>query len=180
MHHQVLVVAQRHLQQVRSVPLAHDPVVAPSSSTAWVERQPVVMLRKLLLLDAHGVHIVTHSPHKAPQAPQAPDAHATPTVGRVSFLLQAHHLLRGHVGHDRLGGQPGEAGDRRQVAEHEHARAEAAVHAAVGPQEFAAQLVLNEAHGGWSETRTLGGMGWLAMVRMLLDSLQQEATTLIL
>lgn len=65
------------------------------------------------------------------------------------------------LGHDALSGQAGEAGDGRKVAEHQHARTEASLHAPAWPQEFASQLVLDEAHGGgaWTEQSDAEKMG---------------------
>ena len=116
----LVVVPQGHLQQLRA------PALAPG-----VQRQTVVVLRQLLLLDAHGVHIVPclaadQNPATATQA-----LTAAATAGRVPLLLE-DHLLRWEVLHHGLGGQAGECGHRRQVAEHDHARAKAGVHAAVG------------------------------------------------
>lgn len=109
------------------------------------------MLGQLLLLDAHGVNVVSHPPatHAA-----ALGAHAA--VGRVALLLQ-DHVLRRKVLHDRVRGQPGEAGHRREVAEHYHARAEIGVHAPVRAQEFTAKFVLNDAHGGCRRAGKLSG-----------------------
>lgn len=65
------------------------------------------------------------------------------------------------LGHDALSGEAGEAGDRWQVAEHQHARTEAGLHAPARPQELASQLVLDEAHGGgaWIERSDAETMG---------------------
>lgn len=143
----VLLVAQRHVQHVHAAgPLPADSCssslcqhvvshgnrdVMRRSRRRAIQRQAVVQFAQLLLLDAHAVE----------------EAAASAVVGRVAFFLE-DHLLR-QVGHDRLRGQPREAGDGRQVAEHQHAgRREVGVHGAVAAQELVAQLVLDEAHGG--------------------------------
>lgn len=72
------------------------------------------------------------------------DGAALEVRGRVALFLQGH--LLGELAHDRLGGEPREAGDGRQVAEHEHAWCEVGVHAAVA-QKLIAQFVLDDTHG---------------------------------
>lgn len=121
MYHQALVVADCHLQQFCAL-----------SQPSGVNWQAIVMLRQLLLLDTHGVNIVSH-----PHTPHASTLDAHAAVRRVTLLLQDHFLWR-KVLHDGVGGQPGEAGHRREVAEHNHARAKVGVHAPVGAQEFIA------------------------------------------
>lgn len=121
MHKQALVVTERHLQQLCAL-----------ARPSWVQRQAIIMLRQFLLLDTHGMNIVSN-----PGAPQVATLSAHAAVRRVTLLLQ-DHFLRRKVLHDRLGGQPGEAGHRGKVAEHYHARAEVGVHAPVGAQEFIA------------------------------------------
>jgi len=124
----VVGVPQGHLQQLGA------PVRAPGGVQRW-RRQTVVVLSQLLLFDPHGAVLKAIVAHQLP----AEEGLATSTIaGRVSLLLE-HHLLRQLV-HDGLGGQPGEGCDGREVAEHDHARAKAGVHAAAaaGTQEFVA------------------------------------------
>lgn len=121
MHQESLVVANCHLQQLCTLP-------QPSR----VNRQVIILLRQLLLLDTHGVNIVSH-----PHAPHAATLGAHAAVRRVTLLLQ-DHVLRWKVLHDGVRGQPGEAGHRREVAEHYHARPEIGVHAPIRAQEFIA------------------------------------------
>lgn len=121
MSQQALVVTDCHLQQLCALP-------QPSG----VNRQAIIVLRQLLLLDTHGVNIVSH-----PCAPHAATLGAHAAVRRVSLLFH-DHVLRWKVLHDGVGSQPGEAGHRGEVAEHNHARAEIRVHAPVGAQVFIA------------------------------------------
>lgn len=112
----VVVVAEGHLQHV-ALPRAPTGAVHPRPSA--VEGHAVVQLTQPLLLDTHAME----------EAPAV--GHGGPLVlgGRVALLLQ-DHLLR-QLAHDGLGGQPREAGDGRQVAEHQHARRKVGVHATV-------------------------------------------------
>lgn len=119
MHQQVLVVAHGHLQELCALPRA-----------SRIQRLTVVMFCHLLLLDVHGMDIVPH-PSILHQA--AHPGHAA--VWRVPLLLQDHLVGAWQVLHNRLGGQPGEAGHRGQVTEHDHARGEVGVHAPIGAQE---------------------------------------------
>lgn len=121
MHQQALVVADCHLQQTCAL-------LQPSR----VNRQAIIQLGQLLLLDTHGVHIVAH-----PCAPHAATRGTHAAVRRVTLLLQ-DHVLRRKVLHDGVGGQPGEAGHRWEMAEHYHARAKIGVHAPIRAQEFVA------------------------------------------
>lgn len=121
MHQQALVVADCHLQQL---------CVLPQPSR--VNRQAIILLRQLLLLDTHGMDVVSN-----PSAPHAANLVACAAVRRVALLLQ-DHILWWEVLHDGVGSQPGEAGHRREVAEHYHAGAKIGVHAPVRSQEFAA------------------------------------------
>lgn len=133
-HQQLLVVTNSHLQQLPAPP-----------QTSRVERQTIIVLRLLLLLDAHGVNIVSHR-RSAPLV-AALGAHAA--VGGVPLLLQDQILRRRRL-HDRVGRQPGEAGHRREVAEHYHAGSKIGVHTPVGAQEFTPYFVLNDVHvEGW-------------------------------
>lgn len=120
-HQQALVVADGHLQQLGALP-----------EHAGVQRKVIILLRHFLLLDAHGVHVAVQprARHEATMGVQA-------AVGRVALLLQDQVFRRRQVRHDRVRRQPGEAGHRRQVAEHDHAAAKVGVHAPVGAQEVA-------------------------------------------
>lgn len=121
MHQEVLAVASWRPQQ---------PGVLPRRP--GVNQQAAVLLRQILLLDAHRVNVV---PHGRTAHASTLSLHAA--VRRLPLLFQ-DHVCRREVVHDGVGGQPGEAGHRRKVAEHYHARAETGVHAPVRAQEFTA------------------------------------------
>lgn len=119
-HQQCLVAAtDGHLQQLCAL-----------HQTSRVERQEVIVLRQLLLFDAQGVHVVLR-----PSAPTASVLGARAAVGGLALLLQ-DQILRRELLHDGVGGHPGEAGHRREVAEHYHPGSEVGVHASVGEQKF--------------------------------------------
>lgn len=120
-HQKVLVVASWRPQQ---------PGVLPRRSR--VNQQTAVLLRQILLLDAHCVDIVSHR-----RTAHASTLSVHAAVRRLPLLFE-DHVCRREVLHDRVGSQPGEAGHWRKMAEHYHARAKTGVHAPVRAQEFIA------------------------------------------
>ncbi len=157
MRHQVLMVAQRDLQQLFSTSYSS------SNSTSRVERQPVIMFRDLLLFNAHGMNVISHASHHPSYATSTTHASSTQpsssTVRRVPLLLQ-DHLVGLQISHNSLTGQPGEASNRGQVTEHEHARTEAWLHATVRAEELIAKFVLDQAHVEEARLRVLSHWRW--------------------
>lgn len=115
----LVVVAERHVWHVTSLPHASTDTVHPYSSTPTIKGHTVVQLAQSLLLNAHTVE----------EAPCVGSSGALVFWGRVALFLQSHLLRK--LTHNRLRGQPGKAGDWWQMAEHKHTWCKIGVHATV-------------------------------------------------